>query len=345
MATLSYKCPQCGAELHYDGVSDLMKCDYCEGTFPTSDLIVGEEVIGETRVGTGEDGLELYTCPACGAELVTDATTAADKCPYCGNNVVHSDRLSGDFHPDFVIPFATGAEQAKESLRQFYKGKILMPKSFKSENKISEMKGVYVPYWLFTGDADGDTSFNAEKVRVWSDGTNRYTETKHYKLFRSGRFSFSDVPHDGSTKADDRYMEAVEPFDYSAAVEYSPAYLSGFLADKYDVTAEDCVPRVRGRVENSLVASIENTITGYDNKTLDTKNINVRMSRKKYVLMPVWMLSTEYRGKIFRFAMNGQTGKFVGEAPVSWPKFWAWFLGLSTVLSAIALLIAYFLTK
>ena len=218
-----------------------------------------------------------------------------------------------------------------------------MPSSFRSESRIAEIKGVYVPFWLFSGSAYGDVEFNAENTRTWTSGKYRITETDHYRLYRSGRMEYENVPFDGSSKADDTYMEAVEPFRYGDAVPFSPAYLSGFFADKYDVYHTYGAPRVRDRVENSLVDLIRGTITRYDSVSPSSKNVAVRQEEPKYAMMPVWMLSTEYKDKIYRFAMNGQTGKLVGEAPVSWPKFAAWLLGLTAVLSGVFAAIWYFI--
>ncbi len=348
MGTISYKCPSCGAELRWDGRSEALTCDFCGSTFSPDDLIVENQVIDSHAEAHGEThddggGLFSYTCPACGAELVTDGTTAADKCPYCDNNVVHSDRVSGDFLPEFVIPFRVTKKEAENAFREHYRKKLLVPSKFKTESRIAEIKGVYIPFWLFSGSATGDVEFDAENTRTWISGKYRITETDHYRLYRSGRMDYENVPFDGSSKADDVYMEAVEPFRYGDAVPFSPAYLSGFLADKYDVYHTDGAPRVRDRVENSLVSLISGTITGYDSVSAASKNVAVRQDEPRYAMMPVWMLSTEYKEKIYRFAMNGQTGKFVGEAPVSWPRFTAWLLGLTAVFSALFGAIYYFI--
>ncbi|MBQ3900725.1 MAG: hypothetical protein II736_03275 [Clostridia bacterium] len=349
MGTISYKCPSCGAELRWDGRSETLTCDFCGSTFSPDDLAVENQIIDSHAGAQGEvrddgGGLFSYTCPACGAELVTDGTTAADRCPYCDNNVVHSDRVSGDFLPEFVIPFKVTKKDAENAFREHYKKKLLVPGKFRSESRISEIKGVYVPFWLFSGDACGDVEFNAENSRTWTDGKYRITETDHYRLYRSGRLEYENVPFDGSSKADDVYMEAVEPFRYGEAVPFSPAYLSGFLADKYDVYHTFGAPRVRDRVENSLVSLIRGTVSGYDSVSPYTKNVSVRQYTPRYVMMPVWMLSTEFKGKIYRFAMNGQTGKFVGEAPVDPGKFAAWLLGLTAVFSAVFTAIYYFIS-
>ena len=115
---------------------------------------------------------------------------------------------------------------AKKALLRHYKGKRLMPKIFASENHIDEIKGVYVPFWLFDATADASAKFKATRVRSWSTPNHIYTETSHYSLLRAGSISFSRVPVDGSTKMADDLMESLEPYDHSQAVAFNTAYLS-----------------------------------------------------------------------------------------------------------------------
>lgn len=360
METITYKCPSCGADLEYDGKTGVLTCDYCGSSFEVDSEQLNDEIVDEEKrefadewleykedsgsgVWTEEERTEInaYTCPSCGAELVTDETTAAESCPYCGNNVAYTDRLSGEYKPDFVVPFKIKREEAEASLRKFYKKKLLAPSSFKNENKISEIKGVYVPFWLFSGEAEARVTYKAEIIRSWVSGKYRNTQTKHYRLEREGKLTFCDVPFDGSTKADDAYMEAIEPYDYSGAKPFSCAYLSGFLANKYDVDSAAGRTRIRERVSNSIKSMIRSEITGYTSIFEEKSDVKVSQTDVKYVLLPVWALNTNYRGKTFKFAMNGQTGKFVGEAPVSWTKFFIWLVSLSATFSLAAVFLYY----
>lgn len=55
--------------------------------------------------------------------------------------------------------------------------------------------------------------------------------------------------------------------------------------------------------------------------------------------MPVWMLNTKWQGKVFLFAMNGQTGRLVKCLPMSRAKFWGLFAAIAVPLSALTLLL------
>ena len=204
---------------------------------------------------------------------------------------------------------------AKEALKKHISTKKFVPKSFLTDNRLEEVKGVYVPHWLFTCDAIGNASYKAKKIKKWSDENYEYTETSYFDVYRSGNISFDNIPVDGSTKMPDDLMESVEPFDLSQAVDFNTAYLAGYLADKYDVTAEDSMPRANERIRQSIIDSFKETVKGYDEVENQGANMSVANGLYKYALYPVWLLNTKWNGENFTFAMNGQTGKFVGNIP------------------------------
>lgn len=196
------------------------------------------------------DGLRSYVCKSCGGEIVGDGNTAATSCPFCGNPVVMMGQFSGALKPDLVIPFKLDKKAAKAGLMQHLAGKRLLPKVFKDQNHIDEIKGVYVPFWLFDADADAQVRYKATKVREWSDNDYDYKDIEYYLVRRAGSLGFEHVPVDGSSKMPDDLMESIEPYDFADAVEFQTAYLAGYLADKYDVDAEQSVERANERVKN-----------------------------------------------------------------------------------------------
>lgn len=275
------------------------------------------------------DGLRSYVCKSCGGEIVGDESMAATSCPYCGNHVVMMDQLSGALKPDCVIPFKLDKNAAKSALQNHYKGKSLLPKVFKDENHIDEVKGVYVPFWLFDAEADADIRYRASKVRTWSDSDYNYTETSYYAVCRGGSITFENVPVDGSEKMPDEWMESLEPFDFSQAVDFQTAYLAGFLADKYDVDAKQSVERANERIRKSTEAAIAATVQGYSTVTREAGSIRLNNGKVKYALFPVWILNTTWKGEKYLFAMNGQSGKMVGDLPVDKGAYRKWLFGLA----------------
>ena len=290
---------------------------------------------GEWQQGETEN-LRSYVCKSCGGEIVGDENTAATSCPFCGNPVVMMGQFSGALKPDLVIPFKLDKNAAKAGLMQHLSGKRLLPKIFKDQNHIDEIKGIYVPFWLFDTDADAQVRYRTTKVRVWSDSKYDYTDTSHFLVNRSGSVSFEHIPVDGSTKMPDDLMESIEPFNFSAAVDFQTAYLAGYLADKYDVDAEQSIERANERVKRSTEEVFASTVHGYQTVVTESSNIRLHGGKAKYALYPVWILNTTWQGKKYTFAMNGQTGKFVGDLPVDKSAAVKWTLGLSAVLSAAA---------
>lgn len=342
-AIQEYKCPCCGGAIAFDSATQKMKCPYCETEFEVETLAdydkelkseQADDMSWETDNGNewrdGEaDGLRSYVCKSCGGEIVGDESMAATSCPYCGNHVVMMDQLSGALKPDCVIPFKLDKNAAKTALQNHYKGKRLLPKVFKDENHIDEVKGVYVPFWLFDAEANADIRYRASKVRTWSDSDYNYTETSYYAVCRGGSITFENVSVDGSEKMPDEWMESLEPFDFSQAVDFQTAYLAGFLADKYDVDAKQSVERANERIRKSTEAAIAATVTGYTTVTREAGSIRLNNGKVKYALFPVWILNTTWKGEKYLFAMNGQSGKMVGDLPVDKGAYRKWLFGLA----------------
>ena len=272
---------------------------------------------------------------------MADDTAGATECPYCGNPVVMTGQFAGDLKPDLVIPFKLDKKAAISKLQELYKGKLLLPRVFRDKNHIKEVKGLYVPVWLFDTDADAHVRYKASTVRTWSDSDYNYTETSYFSVTRGGSIGFADVPVDGSTKMDDTLMESIEPYDLSAAVDFQTAYLSGYLADKYDVDAEASIGRANERIKRSTEDAFEATVQGYTTVIPVSSTVNLHNGRARYALYPVWILNTVWNGQKFTFGVNGQTGKTVGNLPMDKNAFWKWLLGVTAAVTAAAFGLSY----
>lgn len=354
----SYKCPCCGAPLVFLG--DQLHCDSCDNSFSVNDINQMNDAMEqagkesqyqwdnyEPRNYEPEETVNLagYCCESCGAEITGDETLGATVCPYCGQSTIVKGQFEGALRPDYIIPFKVDKKAAMDA---FYAASLkapFLPDSFRDKKKIEEMAGVYVPFWMFDGDCDAYLTYNAQRVTTWSDSNYRYTKTDFYKLFRQGGVSFANIPVDGSKKADDAYMEAVEPFDYQDAVEFQGAYLSGYLADKYDVSHEDSINRANERVKNSTIQAFSDTTAGYVNVFPESASVNFSNGKTRYALLPVWMLNIRYQNENYQYAINGQTAKVVGKWPVDKQKKWKYFWKVAAIAGAICAAIAYFLLQ
>lgn len=348
-AIQEYKCPCCGGAIEFDTSLQKMKCPFCDTEFEMETLasydkeLQGEQAddmkwesnAGEEWQAGEADGLRSYVCHSCGGEITCDENTAATACPYCGNQVVMTGQLSGILKPNYVLPFKLDKKAAKEALKKHYEGKRLLPKVFKDENHIDEVKGVYVPFWLFDADADVNLRYRATKVRFWSDSDYDYTETSYFAVSRGGKIGFEKVPVDGSTKMPDDLMESIEPFDYSEMVDFQTAYLAGFLADKYDVDSEQSEARANERIKESAEDAFRKTVKGYDTVTKEAGSVRLQNGKATYALLPVWLLNTTWNGENYLFAMNGQTGKMVGDLPLDKAAYKKWLFGLTGLIGIV----------
>jgi hypothetical protein len=330
-----------------------MTCEYCDNTFELDAVLAFKESLKESQEeifswqnqekqgwdAQEQSALNGFQCPACGGEIISDEHTAATFCPFCDNPTIMPSRLQGALKPDAVLPFKKSRKDATEAFLQLCKGKPLLPKNFTSQQRLEKITGMYVPFWLYDCDADYSGSYKATRIHRWSDARYNYTRTEHFLLTRKARAGFSGIPMDGSSKMDDTFMESIEPFDYSEMVPFELPYLTGYLADKYDVPSENGEERIRQRVENSIQDKIQPSLLGYATVIPTNRQIQIQHSKAKYVLLPVWMLNTKYNGKIYTFAMNGQTGKMTGSFPVCKKRAAAWFLGICTGVTLLAHLI------
>ena len=182
---------------------------------------------------------------------------------------------------------------------------------------------------------DAKVRYKATKIRTWSDSDYNYTQTSYYMVHRGGSVGFEYVPVDGSTKMADDLMESIEPYNFGEAVDFQTAYLAGYLADKYDVTAEESIDRANERVKQSTEQAFAETVIGYDTVVAENTSVQFHGGKAKYALYPVWLLNTTWNGNKYTFAMNGQTGKFVGDLPVDKAAATRWTLVLAGAFTAL----------
>ena len=374
----NYKCPACTAPLYYDGEEDRLQCDYCGSSYTVAQveefMAAKTDAAAETTENESveipdtqadaeieldgsldaqdnssrlhwevSDGMTAYNCPSCGAELVCDETVAAMSCPYCDNPTIIPTSISNALKPDLIIPFKLDKEAAKAALREHMKGKKLLPKVFSQENHIDEIKGVYVPFWLYDADVSADYEFSGTQVRSWRDADFVYTETRYFNLERGGSVSFDNIPVDGSKQMDNELMESIEPYDISQAVDFKNAYLAGYFANRYDVDSDTNKERAAERIKTSVYNAFSGTTAGYMSVGTRRGSIHMDKCKAKYAFFPVWILNTTWRGKKYVFAMNGQTGKFVGDLPVDKGLRWKWHAIYALAFSAVAFALTWLL--
>ncbi len=343
--------------MHFAGDSGKLECDYCgssytveeiEKLYSEKDAAAAEQAAWDTSGFSGDwgkegEGLKVYNCPSCGAQLICGEEMAASSCPYCGNPTIVPGQFAGALKPDFILPFRKTKEEAVAALKAHYRGKKLLPDVFSKENHIKEVKGVYVPFWLFDADVDVSLSFHGTRSHTRTTPDERIISTEHFDVYRSGTVGFESIPVDASKKMPDEYMDSIEPFDYGELKPFSTAYLPGYMADIPDVSVEECGPRADRRAISTAYETVRSTVGAYDTLEETGRRIDLRRGAVHYGLLPVWMLSTRWAGNNYLFAVNGQSGKTVGDLPVSSGKYWKYWLAIAAGLTIAGVALFTFL--
>lgn len=286
-------------------------------------------------------GLRTYTCSSCGAALTVDATQAVVECPYCGSDAVVPGALTDGARPELLIPFKVQRVRAQAALKDYYRGKKFLPTAFAAENRLAHIQGVFVPFWLYDAQASGSAHYEGKITHSYTAGDYQVTKTDIYDVSRAGTLAFSRVPADSSSKMPNAHMDAIEPFDYSELVDFSVALLPGYLAERYDVEATECQPHVEERMKQSVFDALEETVSGYSSVHQTSGDAQVSWNALHSALLPVWLLHTQWHGDDYLFAMNGQTGRFIGNLPVDPKKVVLWFIGIFVPAAALTWAFCY----
>lgn len=321
-----YNCKTCGAELFWDAQEGALKCEYCGSKFSIEDfedetLTVSEEVDTAkekeyTNIETDEDNV-VYECSNCGAEVITTKTTIATTCAFCGRALSISNKAAGVFRPDKIVPFQIPKEKATETYKKYIRSSILIPNCFKTEMTIKKMQGLYVPFHTHSATADSHVSISAERTSSRRSGDDKIVTHKIYNINMDVSAEFKNVPADASKKMDNDLMDSIEPYDYKNFSDFNPAYMAGYFAEQSDETFDSTRMRTNEKINDSLKAKALAEIVGYTSKSITSYDPNIVNTKEEYTMLPIWLLNVEYEGKMYTFAINGQTGKAVGKLPIS----------------------------
>ncbi len=352
--TLDNKCPSCGAPILYNATTHNWKCEYCRSVFTLEELKKynnasnaknNEKVTKKTVVKKDNTVYVKYFCKDCNAEIIADKNTAATFCVYCGNTAILKEKLSGEFAPSKIIPFKKDKKYAVEAFKKLKKGRPFIPKEFINEKNIEKITGVYIPFWLYNVLVSGELNAKSTSVRTWRSGNYTYTRTDIYACESVGNMTYTMVPVDGSSRFANDLMNAIEPFNYNELEEYNHAYLSGFLAEKYDTDSAVAFEDARKRTVKSTTEKMISDMTAPGAKIITNNTLNAIPTTTDYVLLPVWMVNVKYNNKYYTFAMNGQTGEFVGNIPINVRKVIIYSLLLFILIFSICLFFSYLYFK
>ena len=341
-----FPCDQCGADLRFDPERNQLTCDHCGFHQPIDDQPAALPVIRELDLKralsqqlpeTESEVTRVLTCPNCAALIEFDGSTHASECPFCATPVVTDTGAHRRLKPKGLAPFEIEEREAHKAMTVWLGRLWFAPNGLREyARKGRRMSGIYVPYWTF--DADTKTRYSGqrgtvhERVRtVTVNGERRQKRTQHVRWNSvSGRVArfFDDVLVLASQGLPKKYTDALEPWDLSRLEPYRPEYLAGFQAEGYTVDLEQGFSEARDYMNRIILRDVKFDIGG-DRQRVSSMGTKMSDVTFKHILLPVWLAAYKYRGKTYRFVVNGQNGRVQGERPYSvWKITFAIVLGL-----------------
>jgi hypothetical protein len=326
MATVIYKCKNCGGPVKYSATLGKFNCEYCNTVYSEDEvkaltlLSEREDVVVDAVNG---DYVE-YHCPSCGANIVTDETTVATNCYYCNNPIVMSGKLESSQMPTKVIPFRVDKKKALESFESWIKTKKFVPKSFfNDKQEIEEINGVYFPYWLYNTNVLVDIDREGSRTYTRTEGDYRVTYRKDFRIVRKGDIDVKNLPKLALAKSNKVLVESVYPFDFNNAINFDSSYLSGFVAEKKDIEKEALMNSIEDDVYKYSTKVVRDSMTG-ESVNVVNNDFTIGQGSFEYAMLPVWAISYNDKdsNKHFFFSVNGQTGKVVGKLPIDNAKLY-----------------------
>jgi DNA-directed RNA polymerase subunit RPC12/RpoP len=346
--THRFPCEQCGADYRYDPGAGHLTCDHCGHSEPIS---AGPWAGGTLRELDFDAGLardlpesemeetRVSSCPNCAAQVEFDAQTHATECPFCATPVVTDTGRNRHIKPKGVLPFACAEREAHKAMADWLGNLWFAPNGLKEyARKGRRMQGIYVPYWTF--DAQTRSRYSGQRGTVYYvtetvtlDGKQQQRQVAKVRwrpvAGRVARF-FDDVLVLASRSLPKRYTDALEPWDLSALEPYQPQYLAGFRAEAYQVELKEGFTEARAHMDRVIERDVRFDIGG-DRQRISMIDTDLSDVTFKHVLLPVWLAAYKYRGKTYRFVVNGQSGRVQGERPWS-----AWKIAVAVALGAVA---------
>lgn len=357
------KCPKCDGALEYNPAYDKMECPYCGSTFSTHEamenqrmqdnavkmvapsahpggagMTLGANVGTQTAVMNGSNQVSssavadgntmecnIYTCTACGAELAVNGVEASTFCAYCGQPTIVFSRVSQELMPKWILPFRIQKDQAVNGIREKLNKGLFVPREIKNF-EVEKVRGIYVPYFLFDV-----YYYDWQRLR----GTVRRGKNTVTKYFvREAECDFNRLTCDASVQLNDESSQRLEPFDLRCLKPFEAGYLSGFYADRYDMTDKQLTGVAIGRTKALFDEQIRKTVSA-SNISIVENRPKYQVKNAEYALLPAWFLTFRYKNEPYTMLVNGQTGKVVGAVPFDKAKFSGMFVALAVVATII----------
>lgn len=310
-------CPGCGSGMRFDPSKQMLYCDHCSNSIDpdTVNTPIDEATGSKTFEGT------VYNCPQCGGQIFKDDNAAVTFCSYCGASLTLSGQLVKMGAPSSIIPFKQSIETAKENYKKYIKGALFAPSYLHEDAQVEKIRGIYMPYWIYGFNYDGDLTFNGSRSHRSGD----YIITDHYTINQTVSIDYNGVGFDASSSFSDAYSDAIVPFKISDAKEFNAAYMCGFYADIADVAYKTYEFQARTAVAHDATRAILRTSSQYNyyHVQADPTSLMYKLNPNSasMSLFPVYFLANRHNDKVSYAVINGQTGKIAADIPISFVKY------------------------
>lgn len=311
-----YGCPNCSANLKFNIERQQLYCEHCGTTMDPYDF--------STETDAEEYEATLFTCPQCGAQILSEDTTAATFCSFCGASTILDSRISKEKSPKYILPFTKTKEDCKASYVKMMRRAIFAPDELKDESHIEKFRGIYMPYFIYSFEKKGPVTFYGHKTHRSGD----YLITKHYDLDCEIEEEYKGLAYDASSTFSDNLSRAIGPFDTKNSKTFTPAFLSGFYADTSDVdpytyqndAQELVIDDGCRQLANNSVCRQYNVSWNNMNRSLYNA-VRPSKTTSEFAMLPVWFLSYRNGDRVSYTVINGQTGKAAADLPVDLKKY------------------------
>lgn len=330
-----YECPNCGGNLKFNIARQKLYCEHCETTvdpykfYKEKDaeerVIPVDDAGAEIPEGAEEEyEVTVFTCPQCGGEILSEDTTAATFCSFCGSATILDSRVSRERKPSYIIPFTKTKEDCEAAYAKMMRRAIFAPKELKDQKHIEKFRGIYMPYWVYSFEKNGPASFPGKTTQRRGD----YVYTKHYQLACEVEEKYEGLAYDASASFSDNLSNAIAPFDLRKGKPFAPTFLSGFYADTSDVDryvyesdAENIVIRdACNRIARQPGCRKYHVNEGPNLSPLRNA-VRPTKSEAELAMLPVWFLSYRKGDRVSYAVVNGQTGEMAADLPIDWKRY------------------------
>ncbi|MCH2200227.1 MAG: DNA helicase PriA [Flavobacteriales bacterium] len=349
-------CSKCGAELRYQPGTTELVCDYC-GTrnhIEESSVEIEEQDLHEflrkesERVVT--ETVETVECNSCGAINPFDETNVAKACIFCGGHLIVKDAAKIEqIKPQALVPFQVEHRRAIKLYKDWLHSRWFAPNDLKRmQNLPDKLKGIYMPFWTYdamtVSEYTGQRGITRTETETYTvsgeDGPETRTRTKTrtdwYPASGVVEHFFDDELILANPAVPSEITMKLRPWDLSMLVPFEHDYLRGFLVESYSVGLEEGYGIARQRIDSQIRTLVRRDIGG-DQQRITTLHTDWSDQTFKHILLPIYVSAYKYKGKTYRFLINGQTGEVQGKRPYSAWKITFLVLAILLVIAIIVM--------